>query len=242
MAASGKKIKKVMHVYNEPSFSNHVSKGVIYKSLQDGRRVGESEEHDGGFKEFFVGDESSLPLVTIFNVDIVVPPTNIKFREDLSILEFVNKVGNQGKGVGILDYVFIEVPIVLAGTESTIFLFDKEEESGLGEIQKVDFPSMKIFIEEVFSSFMLLREERIEFPNFGDEKVSKVDFMIVNSRRGNMVGGFLGEDRGELEVFGNGLSLIYQLLLLQQVQVAVVRWAMMGEPIEMNQDPQKIIC
>jgi len=123
-----------MYVYNEPSFSNQVLEGVIHKSLEVDGRVGESEEHDSGFKESFVGDESSFPLVIIFNTVIVVPLTNIKFSEDFSILEFINEVGNQGKEVGVSNCMFIEVFVVLAGMKSAVFLFDKEEEGSLGEI------------------------------------------------------------------------------------------------------------
>ena len=39
------------------------------------------EEHDSGFKESFVSDEGGLPLVAVFDVDIVVPPVNIKLGE-----------------------------------------------------------------------------------------------------------------------------------------------------------------
>jgi len=98
----------------------------------------------------------------------------------------------------------------------------------------VDFSNTKIFVKEVFSSFALLRGERIEFSNFGDNGVGKVDFMIVSSRRENMVGGFLGEDKGELKVFRERVIFGLTALAATASLVAVVRWAMMGEPIEMN--------
>jgi len=65
--------KKVVHKIDKASFSDHVTEGVIHESLEDERRVGEPEEHDGGFEETFMGDESSLPLVAIFVVDIIIP-------------------------------------------------------------------------------------------------------------------------------------------------------------------------
>ena len=42
--------KKVIHVDDEPSFSNHVMEGVVHESLECSRGVGESEEHNCGFE------------------------------------------------------------------------------------------------------------------------------------------------------------------------------------------------
>ena len=43
--------------------------------------VGEAEEHDSGFRKAFVGDEGSFPLVTIFDSDIVIAPSDVEFGE-----------------------------------------------------------------------------------------------------------------------------------------------------------------
>ena len=42
--------KEIIHVDDEPSFGNHVTERVIHKSLKSGGGIGESEEHNGGFK------------------------------------------------------------------------------------------------------------------------------------------------------------------------------------------------
>ena len=42
--------EEIIHVDNEPSFSNHISKEVIYEILECGRRVVKTKEHDGGFE------------------------------------------------------------------------------------------------------------------------------------------------------------------------------------------------
>ena len=72
-----------------------------------------------------MGDESCLPLVAVFDADIVVSPTNIEFGEVVSIFQLVHKVGDERKGVGIMSGVFIEISVVLARTKFAIFLFDK---------------------------------------------------------------------------------------------------------------------
>ena len=38
------------------------------------------------------------------------------------------------RSVGVAGGVFIEVPVILAGTEFSILLFDKEERGGLGQV------------------------------------------------------------------------------------------------------------
>ena len=50
--------------------------------LEGGRGVGETKEHDSRFKEAFVGNKSSLPLVSILDMDIVIFPLYIKFGKD----------------------------------------------------------------------------------------------------------------------------------------------------------------
>ena len=70
--------EEVIHVDDEPSFSNHVLEGIIHESLECCWRVSESKEHDHWFKEPFVGDEDGFPLMTIFAADIVVAPLDIK--------------------------------------------------------------------------------------------------------------------------------------------------------------------
>ena len=39
--------EKVIHVDDEPSFSNHILEGVVHKLLEHGRRVTKAKEHDG---------------------------------------------------------------------------------------------------------------------------------------------------------------------------------------------------
>ena len=78
-----------------------------------------------------MGDEGRLPLVTVLDPYVVVPPANVKLGEHFGISEFVYEVGDEGKGVSIANGVFVDIAVVLAGTESTIFLFDKKEGGGL---------------------------------------------------------------------------------------------------------------
>jgi len=86
--------EEVLHVDNKPFFGNHVSEGIIHESLKGGGGVGKSKEHDCGFKEAFVDDESCFPLVAVLDMNIVVSSMNIKFGENLGIFKFINEVGD----------------------------------------------------------------------------------------------------------------------------------------------------
>ena len=77
--------KEVVHIDNEPSFSDHVSERVIYEPLEHSGGVAETKEHDRWFEESLVGDEGCLPLVTILDTDIIVSPSNIEFGKVASI-------------------------------------------------------------------------------------------------------------------------------------------------------------
>ena len=139
----GRDDEKVVHVDDEPSFSNHILEGVIHESLERSRRVAKAEEHDSGFKKSFVCDEGCFPLVAVFDADIVVSPTNIELSEVASIFQLVHEVRDEGKGVGVIGGVFIEVVVVLAGVELAILLLDKEERDAWGELEGRIFPVAK---------------------------------------------------------------------------------------------------
>ena len=86
-----------------------------------------------------MGDEGGFPLMSIFDSDIVVSPSDIKFGEDFHPLEFVDKVGDEGKRVCVTDSVFVDIAVVLIGSETTIFLFDKEERGRLWGVRGANF-------------------------------------------------------------------------------------------------------
>ena len=109
--------EEVIHIDDKPSFSNHVSEGIVHELLKRHRGVAETEEHHGWFEESFVGDESGFPLMTVFDADVVVSRANIKLGKVVSIFQLVHEVGDEGKRVGVVDSMFIEVTVVLTGTE-----------------------------------------------------------------------------------------------------------------------------
>ena len=113
---------------------SHNTEEVIHEMLECGWRVGEAEEHNGGFKEAFMGDKGGFPLVAIFDVDIVIAPTDVKFGKQFGIFELINEVRDKGERVSISNSVFIQISVILVGTEASILFFDKEEWECLGRV------------------------------------------------------------------------------------------------------------
>ena len=84
--------EKVIHVDNQPPFYNHIVKGVVHEMLEGGRGVAQAKEHDSGFKETSMSNEGSLPLMPIFNTNIIISPSDVELGKHLSILKLVDKV------------------------------------------------------------------------------------------------------------------------------------------------------
>ena len=119
--------EEVIHVNDKPPFRDHIMKRVIHEALESGGGIDETEEHYCRFAESFMGDKGSFPLMSIFDSDIIVSPSNVELDEGFRPLEFIDEVRNEGKRVCITDSVFVDVAIVLTGLEATVLLFDKEE-------------------------------------------------------------------------------------------------------------------
>ena len=84
--------EEVIHVNNKPSFCNHIPERIGHESLKSGEGIGHAKEYDSGIIESLVGDEDSLPLVTVFDSDIVISLLYVKLGEDLGVFEFVDEV------------------------------------------------------------------------------------------------------------------------------------------------------
>ena len=106
----------VIHVDLKPLLRKHICKDVVHESLEGGGSVAESKEHDSGFKESHGGDEGGLPLIFFSDTNVVISPTNVKFGEQGGFFHVVDKLRDQGEGIGISDGVGVQVAVVLAGT------------------------------------------------------------------------------------------------------------------------------
>ena len=131
--------EEVVHVNDKPSFHNHITKRVIHEALESGGEIGETEKHHHRFEESFMGDEGSFPLMSVFDSDIIVSPSNVELDEDFRPLEFIDEVGNEEKRVCVTDSVFVDIAIVLTRSEATVLLFDEEERGCLWGVRGANF-------------------------------------------------------------------------------------------------------
>jgi hypothetical protein len=68
----------------------------VHHHLKGGRRVSEPEEHDCGLEKSFGGKESSFPLISVFDVDVVISPSDIKLGEQCAPAKAIDRLGNEG--------------------------------------------------------------------------------------------------------------------------------------------------
>ena len=87
---------------------------MVHESLEGGRGVAETKEHNGWFEESKWGDEGSLPLVFLSDAYVVIPPSYIELGEEVSVLHVIDERGNEREGVGVSDGVTVEISVVLA--------------------------------------------------------------------------------------------------------------------------------
>ena len=92
MSANG----QVVHVNDKPSFPDVVSKVEVHKCLKCQRGTTKSEKHYRWFEQSKRCDEGSLPLITLLDSNVIIPPPYVKLGEERELVEIVNKVGDEG--------------------------------------------------------------------------------------------------------------------------------------------------
>ena len=81
---------QVIHVDLEPALGNHVGEDVIHERLKGRRGIAKAKEHYGGFIESKRGDECSLPLVFLPDMNVVIAPSDIKLSEQCGVFHIID--------------------------------------------------------------------------------------------------------------------------------------------------------
>ncbi|KAF9802967.1 hypothetical protein IEO21_09776 [Rhodonia placenta] len=71
-----------------------IQEDLVHHCLEGCRGIGEAKEHHQGFVQFPVSYKGSLPLITGFDPDIVVSPSDVELHEERSAAELVYHFGN----------------------------------------------------------------------------------------------------------------------------------------------------
>ena len=70
----------------------------VHQGLESSWRVGELKVHNTWFEESSICDEGSLPLVFLFDSDVVIASQYVKLCEDASFFQLVDNVGCKEEG------------------------------------------------------------------------------------------------------------------------------------------------
>ena len=90
--------------------------------------------------------------------------------------------------------MFVQVSVILAGSEFSIFLLDKEEGRCLWRGQGSDLSGLEVFVNKVICGFPFIWREGVYFANFRDESVFHVNFVVVRLGGGKVSGCWFFED------------------------------------------------
>ena len=160
---------EVVHVDDEPSFCKVVCEDMVHEHLEGRQRIALAEEHHCRF----------IKPISLLNLNIVIPPPDIKFDEIPGMFESINEVRDMRKRVSVLDSMRIYIVIVLARTERFILLWDKEEGGCLWELGREDFSFFEILINEHLQGFHLLGIEQIVLCSMWDKGVIEFNGRMV---------------------------------------------------------------
>jgi hypothetical protein len=118
--------EQIVHVNDEPPFSDEVAKKVVHERLERGGGVTKAEKHNSGFEEIEGSDECCFPVVLRSDQHVVVSPAYVYFSKNTQAPKTIDKVGDEGKRVRVFDGVGVYILVVLAGTYQPILLRDEE--------------------------------------------------------------------------------------------------------------------
>ena len=160
--------------------------------------VAHPKEHYCWFEESSIRFKGSFPLVSISDPNIVVSPAHVQFSESFCSFEFVEEFTNQGKGIGVLDRMFIEISVILAWSKLSILLIDEEERWCHLGFRWSDIALFEVVLEEFFQFDIFFRREMVRFEGFWFECVLQFDFMVPFLRFGGIVPLFLQRRRPDI--------------------------------------------
>jgi hypothetical protein len=103
----------VVHVDREPSLSDLFSEDGVHHHLECCGGVGEAKEHHCWFKKPFWGEEDGLPFIPWFDPNIIVPPADVKFREEGAATEVVDGLWDERGDILVLFHPLIHWSVVL---------------------------------------------------------------------------------------------------------------------------------
>ena len=122
---------------------------MIYKCLECGGSITESEEYNSGFEESHWGNESSFPLILFLNADVVVSPLNVKFSKQCGLLHILSEFWDEGKRIGVVDGMGVQVMVVLAWMQCSSFFGIKKKGEAWSDFDGTICPVLRCSLTKV---------------------------------------------------------------------------------------------
>ena len=122
----------VIHIDAEPSLGNFVLKDVVHHRLKCSGGVRQAEEHYCWFEQSLTCFEGGLPLIALFDPDVVISPSYVEFGEESFIGKVMDQFWNEGERIFVGDRPLVEFSIVLYGSIFAVLLLNEEESAGVG--------------------------------------------------------------------------------------------------------------
>ena len=117
----------IIHVDNDMASWDEVLENDIHHCLKCRWQVRKPKEHHKWFEQSTVCDKCSLVFIAFFDADIVEAPADIYLREVVRAFQLVHQLRDQRQWVTVFDCHVVQAPVVLDRSQTTTFLFDKEE-------------------------------------------------------------------------------------------------------------------
>ena len=109
-------------------------KDVVHHCLECGWGIHEAKKHYCWFKQAFASFECGLPFISLFDADIVISPSYIKFGEQMISCEVIDEVIDQWEGIAIWYGPLVQVSIILHWLEFSILFSNEEEPTHVGGV------------------------------------------------------------------------------------------------------------
>jgi len=122
---------EIIHVNGHPPLGDFSTEDHVHHHLKGSGGIGQSEEHDRWFEEALWGEECRFPFISLFDTNIIVSPTYVKFGEEGAAGETINSLGNERGDIPVLLGLLVDRSVVLDQAELSVFLFNEEEVGGV---------------------------------------------------------------------------------------------------------------
>src|ERR1700748_3546425 len=91
--------ENVVHVNNHHPLINELFEQLIHHSLECGGTVAQSKENDKWLEQSPVGSKCCLPLVAVFDPNIIIPPADIELGKVFCPRHLTHEVRDQWEWV-----------------------------------------------------------------------------------------------------------------------------------------------